>query len=78
MNKITTTIFERAYQSYLCGGDVYTYRFESKSSIMLKKYNDAVKYLEDNELIEVKFISEDKVRLSLTEKGIDYGNSISV
>nr|WP_317359267.1 hypothetical protein [uncultured Tyzzerella sp.] len=78
MNKITTTIFERAYQSYLCGGDVYTYRFESKSSIMTKKYNEAIKYLEDNELVIVKFKSEDKVRLVLTDKGIEYGNSMSV
>ncbi len=78
MNKITTTIFERAYQSYLCGGDVYTYRFESKSPLMTKKYNEAIKYLEDNELVIVKFMSEDKVRLSLTDKGIDYGNSMSV
>ena len=78
MNKVTTTIFERAYQSYLCGGDVYTYRFESKSPLMTKKYNDAIKYLEDNELVIVKFMSEDKVRLTLTNKGIEYGNSMLV
>lgn len=78
MNKITTEIFERAYQSYLCGGDIYTYRFSSKSVIMMKKYNDAIKYLEENELIEVKFLSEDKARIILTEKGIEYGNSISI
>ncbi len=78
MNKITTTIFERAYQSYLCGGDVYTYRFESKSPLMMKKYTDAIKYLEDNELVIVKFMSEDKVRLTLTNKGIEYANSMSV
>ena len=78
MNKITTTIFERAYQSYLCGGDIYTYRFEFKSPLMTKKYTDSIKYLEDNDLIIVKFMSEDKVRLVLTDKGIEYGNSISV
>lgn len=78
MNKITTTIFERAYQSYLCGGDVYTYRFESKSPLMMKKYTDAIKYLEDNELVIVKFMSEDKVRVTLTNKGIEYANSMSV
>ena len=78
MNKITTTIFERAYQSYLCGGDVYTYRFESKSPLMMKKYTDAIKYLEDNELVIVKFMSKDKVRLTLTNKGIEYANSMSV
>lgn len=78
MNKVTSTIFERAYQSYLCGGDVYTYRFESKSPLMTKKYNDAIKYLENEGLVVVKFMSEDKVRLTLTDKGIEYGNSISV
>lgn len=78
MNKITTTIFERAYQSYLCGGDVYTYRFESKSPLMTKKYEDAIKYLEENNLVKVKFKSEDKVRLVLTDEGIEYGNSMSV
>lgn len=78
MNKITTTIFERAYQSYLCGGDIYTYRFESKSQVMRKKYADAIKYLEEKELIIVKFMSMDKVRLCLTDKGITYGNSMSV
>ncbi|WP_250278676.1 hypothetical protein [[Clostridium] colinum] len=78
MNKLTTTIFERAYQSYLCGGDVYTYRFESKSCLMMKKYTEAIKYLEDNGLVIVKFMSEDKVKLSLTDKGIEYGNSMSV
>lgn len=78
MNKITSTIFERAYQSYLCGGDVYTYRFESKSPLMTKKYNDAIKCLENEGLVVVKFMSEDKVRLTLTDKGIEYGNSMSV
>lgn len=78
MNKVTSTIFERAYQSYLCGGDVYTYRFESKSSLMTKKYNDAIKYLENEGLVVVEFMSEDKVKLTLTDKGIEYGNSMSV
>lgn len=78
MNKLTTTIFERAYQSYLCGGDVYTYRFESKSPLMTKKYNDAIKYLEDNNLVIIKLMSEDKVKMCLTDKGIEYGNSMSV
>lgn len=78
MNKIAKEIFERAYQSYLCGGDIYTYRFSSKSEIMLKKYNDAIKYLEENNLIEVKFISEEKAKIFLTEKGIEEGNAMSI
>lgn len=78
MNKISKEIFERAYQSYLCGGDTYTYRFSSKSEIMLKKYNDSIKYLEQEGLIKVKFISEEKVKLFLTEKGIEEGNAMSI
>lgn len=78
MNKITKTIFERAYQSYLCGGDTYTYKFESNSNIMKEKYNNSIKYLEDNNLINVKFRSEDKVKITLTEDGIDYGNSMDL
>ncbi len=78
MNKITKTIFERAYQSYLCGGDVYTYRFESKSALMMKKYEEAIAYLEQNNLVLVKFKSDDKVRLVLTDEGIELGNSMSV
>lgn len=78
MTKITQTIFDRAYQSYLCGGDVYTFRFESKSSLMAKKYDQAIKYLEDNNLAEIKFRSDDKVRLTLTEDGIIFGNANAV
>lgn len=78
MNKISKEIFERAYQSYLCGGDIYTYRFSSNSKLMLSKYNNAIKYLEENNLIEVKFLSEDKVKISLTEKGIEEGNSMYI
>ncbi len=78
MDKIARTIMERAYQSYLCGGDVYTYRFESESKAMKMKYDKAVKYLEENKLAEIKFRSDDKVRLSLTDAGIEYGNSMDI
>lgn len=78
MNKLTKNIFERAYQSYLSGGDVYTYKFSSNSDIMKEKYNKAIQYLEENDLIIVKFRSEDKVKIVLTEAGIDYGNSMDL
>lgn len=78
MDKITQTIMERAYQSYLYGGDVYTYRFESDSKAMRMKYDKAIKYLEDNDLAVVKFRSEDKVKLALTDNGIEYGNGMDL
>lgn len=78
MDKITETIMKRAYQSYLCGGDVYTYKFESESKPMRIKYDKAIKYLEENNLAVIKFRSDDKVRLSLTDEGIEYGNSMDL
>ena len=39
---------------------------------------DYVKYLEENKLAEIKFRSDDKVRLSLTDAGIEYGNSMDI
>lgn len=74
MDTLAKTIFERAYQSYLCGSDNYSYKFSSKSPSMISKYNKAIKYLLDNELIIVNFRSDDKVKMTITEKGIDYGN----
>lgn len=78
MNKISKEIFERAYQSYLCGGDIYTYVFSSNSEIMQKKYKDAINFLEKNDFIEVKLLSEKKAKISLTENGINQGNNMSI
>lgn len=69
---------ERAYQSYLYGGDVYTYRFESDSRPKRMKYDKALKYIEENGLAEIKARTDEKVKLSLTDKGIEYGNSMDL
>ncbi len=76
MNRLEHEIFDRAYQSYLCGSDQYSYKFKSLSENMLKKYKQALKNLSDNELIEIVLISENKAKLTITEKGINYGNNI--
>lgn len=74
MNNIEKEIFQRAYQSYLCGSDNYSYKFADMSPNMLKKYNSAIKGLEAEGLITINYQSEDKVKMLITEKGIDYGN----
>ncbi len=74
MNNLEKEIFQRAYQSYLCGSDSYNYKFASLSPNMLRKYDSAVKNLEAEDLITVKYKSDDKVKMFITEKGIDYGN----
>ncbi len=74
MNNLEKEIFQRAYQSYLCGSDNYSYKFASTSPNMIKKYLSAIKNLEKEELITINFQSEDKVKMLITEKGIDYGN----
>ena len=74
MNNLEKEIFQRAYQSYLCGSDNYSYKFASTSENMLKKYNSAIKNLEKEGFITINFKSEDKVKMLITEKGIEYGN----
>lgn len=75
MNRLKNEIFDRTYQSYLCGSDQYIYKFKSSSENMLKKYKQALKSLSDNGLIEIVLISENKAKLTITEKGINYGNN---
>ena len=74
MNSLENDIFQRAYQSYLCGSDNYSYKFASTSPNMIRKYTSAIKNLEKEGLITINFQSEDKVKMLITEKGIDYGN----
>lgn len=74
MNDIEKTIFERAYQSYLCGSDKYTYKFQSSNPNMIRKYEKALKNLEDEGFITINLRSEDRAKITVTEKGIDYGN----
>lgn len=78
MNENSQMILERAYQSYLYGADKYTYRYESKNPRKIKEYKDTLNYLQDEKLILIHFISDDKARLSLTDFGIDYCNSNSL
>lgn len=74
MNKTAKKIFEQAYQSYLYGGEIYCFKYKTSNINMINKYSEAVKYLEDKNLITVKFQNEEKVKLVLTDYGLEYGN----
>lgn len=74
MNKFEKEIFKRAYQSYLCGSDNYNYKFGDKSENMIEKYRSAIEKLEKDGFVTIKFQSDEKVKMLITEKGIDFGN----
>ena len=41
----------------------------------IKRFKDAINELESLGYVNIKFISDDKARMTITDNGIDYGNS---
>lgn len=74
MNKLEKEIFERTYQSYLCGSDIYTYKIKTASPNMREKIKAAVSSLAESGFLTQISETEGKIKLQITEKGIDYGN----
>lgn len=75
MNKIASEIFDKLYQSYTMGGDVYCFKCNTKNPNQIKRFKDAINELESLGYVNIKFISDDKARMTITDNGIDYGNS---
>ena len=75
MNKIASEIFDKLYQSYTMGGDVYCFKYNTKNQNQIKRFKDAINELESLGYVNIKFISDDKARMTITDNGIDYGNS---
>ena len=75
MNKIASEIFDKLYQSYTMGWDVYCFKYNTKNPNQIKRFKDAINELESLGYVNIKFISEDKARMTITDNGIDYGNS---
>lgn len=74
MNKYEAEIFQRAYQSYLMGGDLHVVNY-NKSPEVNKNNAAAVKSLKEKGLIEITFESEIRSKFYLTDAGIDYGST---
>ena len=75
MNKIASEIFDKLYQSYTMGGDVYCFKYNTKNPNQIQRFKDAINELESLGYVNIKFISDDKARMTITDNGIDYGNS---
>ena len=46
MNKIASEIFDKLYQSYTMGGDVYCFKYNTKNPNQIKRFKDAINELE--------------------------------
>jgi hypothetical protein len=75
MNKYKETILDRAYQSYVTGGDSYTFNYPTgKKAFEKDLYVKAIKELEADGMLTIASVGEKRMRLKLTDAGIDYGN----
>lgn len=75
MDRTESLIFSRLYQSYLTGGDTYSFNYKTDDVDKINAYQNAIKNLEVSGYITVLFQSDKKSRISLTDKGIDYANA---
>jgi hypothetical protein len=75
MNNYEQTIMDRAYQSYVTGGDSYTFNYPvGKKAFERAIYVETIEKLEKDGMLEIVSVGEKRMRLRLTDKGIDYGN----
>ncbi len=75
MNKYEETILDRAYQSYVTGGDSYTFNYpQGKKAFEKASYVEAIEKLEEEGMLIIASRTEKRMRIKLTDKGIDFGN----
>ena len=75
MNSYEENILDRAYQSFVMGGDVFTLNFPvGKKAFEKQLYIEAAESLEKQGMVEISHRSEKRLRMRITEKGIDFGN----
>lgn len=79
MNSYEENIMDRAYQSFVMGGDVFTLNFPTgKKAYEKQLYVEAAQTLEKEGMVEIGSITEKRMRMRITEKGIDFGNRQSL
>jgi hypothetical protein len=67
-------ILDRLYQSYIMGGDVFTYNFGTASPQKISYIQNMLRELEAEEYFTIKFMNEKRARLLIADKGIEFGN----
>lgn len=78
VNFMTVTakrIFNRVYQSYLTGGDTYTYFYKTTSENEILQINSAIDELKENGLVDIIHQNDKKARMCITPEGITFGNN---
>lgn len=76
MTELATCVFARVYQSYLTGGDTYSYRYGEEKPATIEKLKKAIDEIEKIGLVNVIYQSDKKTKMSITDYGIDYGSDI--
>ncbi len=74
MDKNAAKIFSRMYQSYVTGGDTYTYQYKTDAPDEIEINKGAIRLLEEEGYLKILSMGDKKARLAITDKGIDYGN----
>lgn len=74
MDKNMSEIFSRLYQSYVTGGDTYTYQYKTDKPDEIESNKEAVRSLEEEGYLEILSMGDKKARVAITDKGIAYGN----
>lgn len=67
-------ILDRLYQSYIMGGDIYTYNFNTENPSKIKYIQDMLASLAEDGYFSIKSMNEKRARLLILDKGIDFGN----
>ncbi len=75
MDKYEEEILSRLYQSYVMGGDVYSYAYNTENAHKVEIKKGAIKLLEEKGYLEILSLGDKKARIAITDAGIEYGNN---
>lgn len=75
MDKYEDEILSRLYQSYVMGGDIYSYLYKTENPLEKEIKKRAIKLLEEKGYLEILSLGDKKARIAITDAGIEYGNN---
>ncbi len=75
MSDTAKIIFSRVYQSYLTGGDAYSFYYKTENENKINEINKAINELENTGLVEIIHQNSKKTKMCITSEGITYGNN---
>ncbi|MBQ7265459.1 MAG: hypothetical protein IJS61_05110 [Firmicutes bacterium] len=75
MEDYTRSLFSRIYQSYVTGGEYFTLKLSTLTKKEEPKLPAALEELENEGLAQVLSRGSAKIKIAITDKGIDFGNT---